>query len=102
LGPTLAETFDKLAAEGHKAVMCCIVGFVSEHLETLFDFDIEGRREAEQRGLAFYRAAALGTSPKFIAALAEVVRKAEAGAQDVEMTRLPEDDLQAPTYPTYV
>ncbi len=102
LGPTLVETFDKLADEGHKAVMCCTVGFVSEHLETLFDFDIEGRRDAEERGLAFYRAAALGTSPKYIAALAEVVRKAEAGAQDVEMTHLPEDDLQAPTYPTYV
>jgi len=101
LGPTLVETFDKIAAEGHKAVMCCTVGFVSEHLETLFDFDIEGRQDAEGRGLAFYRAAALGTSPKYIAALAEVVRKVEAGGDGVKTTRLPEDDLQAPTYPTY-
>ena len=101
LGPTLAETFDEVAVEGHKAVMCCTVGFVSEHLETLFDFDIEGRQGAEERGLAFYRAAALGTSPKYIAALAEVVRKAEAGDRGVETTRLPGDDLQAPTYPTY-
>ncbi len=101
LGPTLAETFDEVAAEGHKAVMCCSVGFVSEHLETLFDFDIEGKQDAEERGLAFYRAAALGTSPRYIAALAEVVRKAEGGHRGVETTRLPEDDLQAPTYPTY-
>ncbi len=101
LGPTLAETFDRLVAEGHEAVMCCTVGFVSEHLETLFDFDIEGRQDAEERGLAFYRAAALGTSPKYIAALAEVVRKAEAGDRAVDVARLPEEDLQAPTYPTY-
>jgi len=101
LGPTLAESFDEVAAEGHEAVMCCTVGFVSEHLETLFDFDIEGKQDAEKRGLAFYRAAALGTSPKYITALAEVVRKAEEGDRGVETTRLPEDDLQAPTYPTY-
>ncbi len=100
LGPTLAETLDEIAAEGHEAVICCSVGFVSEHLETLYDFDVEGKQDAAARGLAFFRAAALGTSPKFIAALAEVVRKAEAGELD-EVARLPEDDLQAPTYPTY-
>jgi ferrochelatase len=100
LGPSLAETLDEIAAEGHKAVMCCSVGFVSEHLETLYDFDVEGKHDAGERGLTFFRAAALGTSRKFIAALAELVRKAEAGELD-EVARLPEDDLQAPTYPTY-
>jgi ferrochelatase len=100
LGPTLAESLDELAAEGHKAVMACTVGFVSEHLETLYDFDVEGRKDAEARGLTFYRAAALGTSEKYIAALAEVVRKAEAGTF-AEVVALPEGELQAPTYPTY-
>ncbi|UCC71833.1 MAG: ferrochelatase [Gemmatimonadota bacterium] len=100
LGPTLAEALDEVAAEGHKAVMACTVGFVSEHLETLYDFDIEGRKDAEQRGLAFYRAPALGTSNRYIAALAEVVRKAEAG-EHRDVVVLPEGELQAPTYPTY-
>jgi ferrochelatase len=100
LGPTLAEAMDEIAAEGHKAVLACTVGFVSEHLETLYDFDIEGAKDAEERGLVFYRAAALGTSEKYIAALAEVVRKAEAGEWN-EVARLPEQELQAPTYPTY-
>lgn len=100
LGPTLAEALDEIAAEGHRAVMCCSVGFVAEHLETLYDFDIEGRKDAEARGLAFYRAPALGTSATFIQALAEVVRKAEANElQDV--VKLPTQDLQAPTYPAY-
>jgi ferrochelatase len=80
--------------------MCCTVGFVSEHLETLYDFDIEGKKDAEQRGLAFYRAAALGTSDKYIAALAEVIRKAESGAH-ADVVSLPGDELQTPTYPTY-
>jgi ferrochelatase len=100
LGPTLAEALDEIAAEGHRAVMCCSVGFVAEHLETLYDFDIEGKKDAEARGLAFYRAPALGTSATFIQALAEVVRRAEANElQDV--VKLPTQDLQAPTYPTY-
>lgn len=100
LGPTLAETLDELAAEGHKAALACTVGFVSEHLETLYDFDIEGRRDAEERGLAFYRAPALNTSSTFIAALAEVVRKAEAG-QLAETVWLPGEEIESPTYPTY-
>jgi ferrochelatase len=100
LGPTLAETLEEVAAEGHGAVMCCTVGFVSEHLETLFDFDIEGRQDAEERGLAFYRAEALGASETFIKALAEVVRKAEAGECAAAIT-LPDESLQSPTYPTY-
>ncbi len=100
LGPTLAESLDEVAAEGHKAVMACTVGFVSEHLETLYDFDVEGKKDAESRGLAFYRAAALGTSEKYIAALAEVVRKAEDGTH-ADVVALPEGELQAPTYPTY-
>jgi ferrochelatase len=96
----LAETLDEVAAEGHNAVMACIVGFVSEHLETLYDFDIESRKHAKERGLAFYRAAALGTSEKYIAALAEVVRKAEDGTH-ADVVALPEGQRQSPTYPTH-
>lgn len=100
LGPTLAETLEDAAAEGHDAVMACTVGFASDNLETLYDFDIEGKSAAEERGLAFYRAPALGTSEKYIAALAEVVRKAEDGTH-ADVVALPEGELQAPTYPTY-
>jgi len=100
LRPKLAEALDEIAADGHRAVMCCSVGFVSEHLETLYDFDIEAKKDAGARGLAFYRAPALGTSATFIQALAEVVRKAEANElQDV--VRLPTQVLQPPSYPTY-
>ena len=100
LGPTLAEALDEVAAAGHKTVLAATIGFVSEHLETLYDFDLEGAQVAELRGLTFYRAPALNASPTFIAALAEVVRKAESGElQDV--VRLPVGSLESPTYPTY-
>ncbi len=101
LGPTLAEALDEVAAEGHKAVLAATLGFVSEHLETLYDFDIEGKAEAETRGLAFYRAAALNASDVYIAALAEVVRKARAGEHSEVVTLPGAESLQAPTYPTY-
>ncbi len=100
LGPSLADVLAELAAEGRRAVLALSVGFVSEHLETLYDFDIEGRGDAERLGLAFYRAAAPGTSETFIAALADVVRKAETGRL-ANVVRLPGDELDAPTYPTY-
>lgn len=100
LGPTLAEALDEVAEAGHDAVMACTVGFVAEHLETLYDFDIEGRKDAEERGLAFYRAPALGTRPSFIAALADVVHKAEAGELS-EVVSLPGEEVESPTYPTY-
>lgn len=100
LGPTLAEAFDDVAAAGHEIVLAATVGFVSEHLETLYDFDIGGKRDAEARGLAFYRAPALNTSPTFIAALAEVVRKAETGTL-ADVVRLPAEGLEAPSYPSY-
>ena len=100
LGPTLNEVLDEVVGAGHNTVLAATVGFVSEHLETLYDFDIEGAKDAERRGLDFYRVPALNTSPKFIEALAEVVRKAGAG-ELAEVVRLPAESPQAPTYPTH-
>ncbi len=56
------------------------IAFVSEHLETLYDMDILARDAARKAGAAAYlRVPALGTRPDFIAALADVVRRGEAG-----------------------
>jgi ferrochelatase len=65
---------------GHAAgrsVVAVPIAFVSEHLETLYDLDILAREAAEQgRAAAYVRAAAVGTRPDFIAALADLVRGA--------------------------
>ncbi|MFZ5641061.1 MAG: ferrochelatase, partial [Bacillota bacterium] len=73
LGPSVEDVMDKLAATGHKEVLVAPVGFVSDHIETLYDIDIAQKRHAESRGLVFQRTEALNTSPEFIAALTAVV-----------------------------
>jgi ferrochelatase len=58
------------------AVVVCPVGFVSDHLEVLYDLDIEARQAAERAGLAFARTASLNDDPRFLAVLASVVEAA--------------------------
>ncbi|HET7753926.1 MAG TPA: ferrochelatase [Anaeromyxobacteraceae bacterium] len=73
LGPDTLE-FIGQHARG-RAVVTVPIAFVSEHLETLYDLDILAREAAEKGGAAAYaRAAALGTTPEFIRALADIVR----------------------------
>ncbi|MHB8170435.1 MAG: ferrochelatase [Thermincolia bacterium] len=75
LGPTVEELMDQLAAQGVKDVVVVPVGFAGEHIETLYDIDIDQRQHAEALELNFHRSPALNTSPKFIEALADMVRK---------------------------
>lgn len=72
LGPEAEEVLDRLAANGYKDVLLVPVGFAADHIETLYDIDIAIREHAQSLGLNFERSLALNTSPKFIAALAEV------------------------------
>jgi protoporphyrin/coproporphyrin ferrochelatase len=76
LEPGVEPTLDKAAAEGFKAVLEVPIGFTCDHMETLYDIDIVHRKHAKGLGLAFERADSLNTSPTFIKALADVVRKA--------------------------
>ncbi|TLN19117.1 ferrochelatase [bacterium] len=73
LGPPVEEVMDELAAAGHKEVLVVPTGFVSDHIETLYDIDIAQKRHAEVRGLVFHRSEAPNVSPIFIEALAAVV-----------------------------
>jgi len=73
--PEVEPTLDKLAQEGHKAILEVPIGFTCDHMETLYDIDIVHRAHAKKLGIAFERAESLNTSPLFIKALADVVRK---------------------------
>lgn len=79
LGPDAGEVLERLAREGVKAVVLSPMGFVSEHLETLYDDDVLYREQAARLGMRFERAAALNDHPAFITALADAVRDALAG-----------------------
>jgi ferrochelatase len=77
LGPDLPTTFRALAANGHAAAVVAPIGFVSEHIETLYDLDIEAPRLAKAAGLdELLRAPAMGRRPAFTRALARAVRSA--------------------------
>jgi ferrochelatase len=79
LEPALIDEIRRVAAEGATAVVVCPVGFVADHLEVLYDLDIEAAGVASEAGLAFARTRSLNDDPRFIAILAEVVRAASAG-----------------------
>jgi len=73
LGPPVEAVMDELAAAGHREVLVVPAGFVSDHIETLYDIDIAQKRHAESLGMVFRRTDSLNTSPKFIETLAAVV-----------------------------
>jgi ferrochelatase len=76
LGPDiLVELRDKSAA-GFTDVISCPIGFVSDHLEVLFDIDIEAQSIAREVGLNLVRTASLNDDPDFTSILADVVHTA--------------------------
>ena len=78
LGPDLRSTIDELSAEGHRHVLIVPIGFVCDHVEILYDLDIDAKEYASRKGVQLQRTASLNDAPQFIAALANVVRKVQA------------------------
>jgi ferrochelatase len=77
LRPMMREMLERLAAEGSRRVLMVPISFVSDHVETLFEIDIEHREIAERAGIADFRMVpGLNSQPAFIAALAGLVRAA--------------------------
>ena len=80
-GPAVDDVIPQLAAEGREGVVICSAGFVSDHLETLYDLDAEARATAEEVGIAFDRTPMPNADPEFLDVLAEVLREHVAEAQ---------------------
>lgn len=74
LGPTLEETIRAARAGGKTHVVVAPIGFLSEHIETLYDLDIEAREQAEALGLVFARVSTLRTDPGLIDTLWSAVK----------------------------
>jgi ferrochelatase len=73
LGPDVNAVIRSVAAAGGSGVVVCPIGFVSDHLEVLYDIDIEARATASGRGLGFARTASLNADRRFCDVLAQVV-----------------------------
>ncbi|MBI2183693.1 MAG: ferrochelatase [Thaumarchaeota archaeon] len=76
LGPDIQQKLQELADSGEKSVLIAPIGFVSDHLEILYDIDIEAAQLAMRLGLSLIRTNMPNDSPKFIAALASLVNNA--------------------------
>jgi ferrochelatase len=78
LEPDVNEVIRGLAAAGATDVVVAPIGFVADHVEVLYDLDVEARATAGAVGLRFARASAVNDHPLFVQMLAELVRDAAA------------------------
>lgn len=76
LGPDVKSTLDQVHAEGVRSVVVAPIGFPAEHVETLYDLDIEAAGQARELGLEWRRVPALDDDPGLVQALAAVARRA--------------------------
>ena len=80
LGPDVLEILEDLAGDGASGVVVCPCGFVADHLEVLYDLDIEAKQRAAELGIAFARTRSPNDDPAFLDMLAGVVTRALAAA----------------------
>jgi ferrochelatase len=78
LGPDAGTAIRQLAAAGHDALLIVPIGFVCDHVEILYDVDVEYRGLAQQLGVHLERTVSLNDHPGFIAALADLARRTAA------------------------
>lgn len=78
LGPDILDELERLHAEGVRKVLVAPVGFVADHLEILWDIDVEAREKAAELGLELDRIESLNDDPAFIQVLAGLVREVPA------------------------
>ena len=90
LQPSLTGTIERLGHEGVKEMLVAPISFVTEHIETLHEINIEAREEARKLGIETFRMMpAVGDSPLFIAALKDLVLHAveiDAGAPSARLS----------------
>jgi protoporphyrin/coproporphyrin ferrochelatase len=78
LEPDVGDVIRALGREGVRDVVVVPVGFVCDHVEVLYDLDVEARQVAEAAGVGFHRAGAPNDHPDFIAMLADLVGRVAA------------------------
>jgi ferrochelatase len=75
IGPTVPDTLKALADSGHKAVVLQPIGFLCDHVEILYDIDIDFKQQAAALGMNLWRAESLNDSPTLINAIDHVLRR---------------------------
>lgn len=80
LEPDIVDHLRALAREGVRDVVVAPIGFLSDHMEVVYDLDLEAKGRALELGLNMVRAGTVGTHPRFVAMIRELVQERFAGA----------------------
>lgn len=89
MGPSTSSTLEGFGKQGHKHVLAVPIAFTSDHVETLFEIDIEYAEEAEEHGITnFKRCPSLNDEPLLFQAMADIVKH-----------HLDTETLHSPQYP---
>ncbi|MCZ6688821.1 MAG: ferrochelatase [Planctomycetota bacterium] len=75
LGPGVNEVLEEMDADGVRGVVVSPIGFVADHVEVLYDIDVEHKEFAEEKGMRLERSDSLNADPAFLQALADVVKE---------------------------
>ncbi|MFD6357554.1 ferrochelatase [Nocardia tengchongensis] len=88
LDPDIVDHLDALAEQGVDSVVVCPVGFVSDHLEVIWDLDNEAKDRAAELGMAFARAATPGPDPRFARMVADLVQEYLSAAAPARLSNI--------------
>lgn len=101
LEPDINDHLEALAGDGVRSVVVIPIGFISDHMEVIYDLDTEAAATAERLRLGFVRAATAGTHPAFVGALVDLVveRAAAARGEDPERPVIPGGEIGADLCP---
>ena len=108
LEPDVCDFLETVAEQGVRQVVVMPVGFVSDHMEVLFDLDTEAKEKCDELGIAMQRAKAVGTHEKFIAMIRHLILERKEGAEKLAIGKYPPNHdvcpvdccLYTPTRPT--
>ena len=79
LEPDIGEHLQALAHNGVAKVVVAPIGFIPDHMEVIYDLDVQAREMAEGLGLTFVRAATVGTAPAFVRMIRQLIETAQDG-----------------------
>ncbi|GAB17342.1 ferrochelatase [Gordonia effusa NBRC 100432] len=79
LEPDIVDHLEAIAAQGVRSVIVSPIGFVSDHLEVVWDLDNEAREKAAELGLEYVRADSVGTDPRFVAMAVDLIENYRSG-----------------------
>ena len=89
LDPDILDTLRNLAAAGVRDVAVAPIGFVSDHMEVIYDLDTEARAVADELGLRMVRVATPGSHPRFVAMIRELIQERLSGSAPRTLGSLP-------------